>query len=204
MSDISRSRSSDRYSWDLIVWIIECDIAHWKIQWANITDFSREISVGIARERKNTRLRTSQLSRAPPRWLWKFRKDLTRPNDLTFPLTRIILYFSFPHLSYEKRITGKGILVCRPNRLHVPKNVIKTKRCCKMRHSCVASSSFLLCYRDYRFIDSRVLSSFRFRRKRIFWYSAQIIYRDKQQVYSVISVSAIKSKRRTFFTMCRT
>lgn len=72
---------------------------------------------------------------------------LTRPGDLTFPLTRVVLYFSFPHLSYEKRITDKGILVCRPNRLHVPKNVIKT-RCCKMRRSCVASSSFLLCYRD--------------------------------------------------------
>lgn len=64
-------------------------------------DFSREISAGIARERKNTRLRTSQLLRALPRWLWKFRKDLTHPNDLTFPLTRVVLYFSFP-LSYEK------------------------------------------------------------------------------------------------------
>lgn len=109
--------------------------------------FARNIDRDCSWKKKNARLRTSQLPRAPLRWLWKFRKDLTRPGDLTFPLTRVVLYFSFPHLSYEKRITDKGILVCRPNRLHVPKNVIKT-RCCKMRRSCDASSSFLLCCRD--------------------------------------------------------
>lgn len=131
------------------------------------------------RKKKNARLRTSQLPRAPPLVDFEnFERILHVRAILRFRW--LVSSYIFPFLIFltKKRITDKGILVCRPNRLHVPKNVIKT-RCCKMRRSCVASSSFLVVLQE--FIDSRV-SSFRFRKKRILWYSAQTIYRGEQQV----------------------
>lgn len=101
VSDISRS--SDQYSWHKIETPFGSSIGAMKRSMRNeqiSRIFRAKYRSGLLVKR-NARLRTSQLPRAPPRWLWKFRKDLTRSSDLTFPLTRVVLYFSFPHLSYE-------------------------------------------------------------------------------------------------------
>lgn len=97
--------------------------------------FFREISIGIARE-KNMRDYGPLSFRVLLVDFENFKKILHVRAILRFCWLVLSCIFSFPHLSYKNWITDKGILVCRPNRLHVPKNVIKT-HCCKMQRSCV-------------------------------------------------------------------
>lgn len=127
----------------------------------DIASFSREISIGTARENG----RDCKPLSFDVLLLENFERiSISHPDDLAFPLIHVILYFLLP---YENQITDKEILVCRPNRLHVPKNVIKTS-CCKMRHARASHlmSSFLLFNRDSSIL---IVILFRFRRQAIYY-----------------------------------
>lgn len=122
---------------------------------------------------RRTRLRTSQLRRA---LLENFERiSISHPGDLAFPLTSYRLVFSLSFFT-KNQITGRGILVCRPNRLYVPKNVIKTS-CCKMRHVRASHlmSSFLLFNRDSSILMHCHPLPFLAKTSDILWHSAWII-----------------------------